>query len=700
MLNTSHPVRGRRHPGTGAAPLFSFVVVADTHVNEADGESTSPCVTNRFANDRARHVFDDIAAMDPPPSFVVHLGDIVHPVPSLPTFAQAVERFKAIAAPLQVPLHVVPGNHDVGDKRIDWMPADQVCDDYLAIYRAAFGADFHAFDQDGARFVFLNSLLLNSGLPDEERQRDWLQKQIATAAGRRVFLFMHYPPYVHTPDERGSYDNIDEPARGWLLAQIARPGVEAVFAGHVHNFWYDRIAQADFYMLPSTAFLRHDLTEFYRIAPAVEFGRGDAEKFGYFVVDVHRDGHVAYAVRTHGRQLAADAAGAAGGASAARASAPTWLTHPAVSTFERIGVELRHPWAESMQIAATGGVQEFGRKWARNDYPMLALWEMGARLAKIPDIDVADDAVRRRMALLARFGQRFLVTSLGRPPASVTRAVAAACGIVGVELNASWPTVERQREAIRGWREASGVALFLSKIHGFDDSHFDGKHFNHFVKAGFVADALAREAEAIRAAAADGLIDGITVRIEAEEPLLDIGPRLQAFAQAHGLLVLASLKTSGPNLASERADDRAMVLRTAQAMLLSKATDRVRYVFDTFMDVDRGYYPRHGFIDRRFDPRPAARAFATLNVLLSHEASLALVPEPTAFTALTVRGTGVHGTLLSGGGPQLRQALQSLPGDVAVLDLVDGVRRSRDETVEALTRAPAGLCQVLFACTD
>lgn len=32
-------------------------------------------------------------------------------------------------------LHLVPGNHDVGDKRVDWMPADQVCSDYLHIYQ-------------------------------------------------------------------------------------------------------------------------------------------------------------------------------------------------------------------------------------------------------------------------------------------------------------------------------------------------------------------------------------------------------------------------------------------------------------------------------------------------------------------------------------------------------------------------------------
>ena len=59
-----------------ASPLFTFVVVADTHVNEEERMSTSPYETNHLSNPRARHVFTEIAAMDPAPRFVVHLGDI------------------------------------------------------------------------------------------------------------------------------------------------------------------------------------------------------------------------------------------------------------------------------------------------------------------------------------------------------------------------------------------------------------------------------------------------------------------------------------------------------------------------------------------------------------------------------------------------------------------------------------------------
>src|SRR5690606_8426912 len=192
--------------------LFSFAVVADTHVNESEHTSASPFATNARANARARHVFRDIAALSPAPDFVIHLGDIVHPVPGLPAFDEAANRFKAMTQTLPMPLYLVPGNHDVGDKRVDWMPADVVCAEYIDKYRRTFGDDYYAVDHGGVRFLFLSALLFNSGLPGEQVQMDWLDEQLASAPAR-VFVCLHYPPFLHDRNEKGSYDNIDEPGR-------------------------------------------------------------------------------------------------------------------------------------------------------------------------------------------------------------------------------------------------------------------------------------------------------------------------------------------------------------------------------------------------------------------------------------------------------------------------------------------------------
>lgn len=110
----------------------------------------------------------------------------------------------------------------------------------------------------------------------------------------------------------------------------------------------DRTGQAEFYMLPSTAFLRHDFTEFYKVAPGYEFGRGDVEKFGLLRRRCLRD----RACGVLDPQLCQQAS-----LGAPAAQMPMrYLAHPKTSTFDGVGVELRHPWAE-LQITATAGVR-------------------------------------------------------------------------------------------------------------------------------------------------------------------------------------------------------------------------------------------------------------------------------------------------------------------------------------------------------
>ena len=597
-------------PAGSKKPLFSFAVVADTHVNESDHISSSPFETNHLANERARFVFEDIAKMDPPPKFVIHLGDIVHPMPALPTFMQAVEQFKEISSQLRCPLHVLPGNHDVGDKRIDWMPADQICDPHLQAYRQAFGKDYYSIDVDDIRCVLINSLLINSGLSAEQEQKAWLEDQILTAKNKRVFLFMHYPPFVFSETEHGSYDNLDEPGRTWLVNLMKQSNVEASFAGHVHNFWYEQLNESCFYMLPSTAFLRHDYSEFYRVKPEIEFGRGDVAKFGYFIVDVFADGHIAYPIRSMGVRTSET--------EKIDKKSIQYLVNPKSSGFNHVGVELRHTWTEVAQIPATGGVQEFGRKSARNDYPLLALWEMGAKLSKVTDQDALDPATNRRMQLLAKMGHRFVLTCLGAPKVKLQEIDLALAGVTAIETNLSTARFQTSIQKLIDFKTATGLKVFWCKIHTYDDSHYDGKHFSHFVKSGFTTEDLVNQAAIIKEALDCKAIDGITVRIESDQNLLDISPVLNAFAKEHCCQIIASLKLSGPSIAQSNDDEAALIEKVCAAMLYSKTSDSVQYIFDTFMDVDRGYYPRRAFIDRQFNPNIAAHVFTHINSVFSN----------------------------------------------------------------------------------
>ena len=102
-----------------------------------------------------------------------------------------------------------------------------------------------------------------------------------------------------------------------------------------------------------------------------------------------------------------------------------------------------------MQITATGGVQEFGRKWARNDYPLLALWEMGVRLCKVPDMDLVHGESRERMRLMAPIGHRYVVTSIGAPREAVVEAAGDDAGVFAFEANLILERFERVRDRVR-----------------------------------------------------------------------------------------------------------------------------------------------------------------------------------------------------------------------------------------------------------
>ena len=131
----------------------------------------------------------------------------------------------------------------------------------------------------------------------------------AAAQGSPLFTFIVVADTHVNEAERMSTspyetNHLSNPRTRHVFTEI----VEAVFAGHVHNFWYDRPGDAEMYLLPSTSFQRHDFSQLCSVAPPAEdeFGRDDSAKCGWFRVDVHEEGHVAYAVRSHGRECAPD----------------------------------------------------------------------------------------------------------------------------------------------------------------------------------------------------------------------------------------------------------------------------------------------------------------------------------------------------------------------------------------------------------
>jgi hypothetical protein len=593
--------------------LFSIDLVSDTHVNEKEDFSASPYPANQEANPRARFVFDRIRQSEG--AFAVHMGDMINPVPELPTYGPAADNFWQLAADLGKPLHLVPGNHDIGDKPVEWMPAGMVDAHNITLYEKHFGEQFYSFDHEGLHFVVLNTSLINSGDPDEDRQRVWLEGDLEINSSKRTFFFIHYPIYVSDPAEPCSYDNIDEPGRDWLMSLIRRYQPEALFCAHVHNFWYDVIGETETYVMPSTCFVRQDYSEMYRIDSEEDFGRDDGAKLGHVTLEVYERGHVAHYHRTYGACLSEDTD------EIAALAEPT--VHVKNSDVTSLFLDMRHAWAEEMVVSPSGGVDEFTRKLARNDYPVLALWEMGIRGLRVPIQDLVDPRVRRRMELMHGVGHLFHVHVFGIPDPATTELLVEHSHLVSrLEIVINWDRREELLPAIADLKSSTNIEVFLSRVNRKDAAKHSGGRYNHLISHGFSVTEAEELEEFLKTPGAD-VISGFLFTI-----LRDVEPwptilTLNEFAERTSCKPVLYVKATSPSPATAFLDEEENWARMCEATL-GAIGSRVDVVLDTLTDIDRGYFIRTGLVDRRYNPRASGEAMTDLMVdLIGHNWVLA-----------------------------------------------------------------------------
>jgi len=595
---------------TGRKAGFRFAVIADTHVNPSDEDLISPFESHRLTNERMKHTVQVLNSLDP--DLVIHVGDMVHPVPEAVTYSEAVARFKEAVAGLNAPLRCVPGNHDIGDKLADYVPAGSIREPYIDLYREHFGADYYAHEAGASVFLVLNTSLINSGLENASRQERWFEEQLQQHTGKNVFVCMHYPPFIAQEEEAGHYDNIDQPGRQWFVDLVARHRVTGVFTGHVHNFFYNRIGSTPVFSMPSTAFVRGDYSELFGIGqpPEHENGRNDTAKLAVLVVDVYADKIVPQFIRTHDLGV--------GLHSLAQRDWPQ--LPPAAGSNSRLGIDLRYSWTELHEIPYSSMLDEFQRKLARNDYPVLALWEMGISNLRVPIADLTDSRTLQRMQALAAQGARFTVFVFGWPDESTTTQLANHKEMIdAVEVIIKWPLPDDVVDRVSQLQQRSGLPVHMSKFWSASGQSKDGKQIKLLVDHGFTgeSDPALKDIEAL-GPALQGLVFRVSRQGSVSQTICDVNSRASALgmrAQVH--IRLADDSPAVSHLDAAKAERR--ILETA----FCAAVYRHSSVFiDTLSDVDRGYFPRAGLVDRRFNPRASAKALRNLHGALSEAAPL------------------------------------------------------------------------------
>lgn len=591
-------------PGLGRFE-YSFAVISDTHVNPEEDSCNSPFPVNARANRRFRYVVADINRREV--DFVVHLGDLLHPVPDTgDLYAQAADAYRAIVSDLRVPIHVLPGNHDIGDTPTSGGPANPTTPEMITVWEGEFGSHYHSFEKGGVLFVLLNAQLINSGLPVEMEQKQWVENELAAAGEQRVMLMLHHPAYLCHPREPNHYDNTDQPGRAWLLGLLEEHGVEAMFSGHAHNYWYDRYAETDFYLAPATSFVRQDYSEMLRAAPqeGTESGRNDAAKLGYFVVNVYENGHVTKFVRTNGNELSP-------GESVGRDRLEL-APDPRENSAPLIGFDLRKNWAEISEVPPSGGLDEFDRKPVRNDYHLLALQEMGVRDIRIPLHDLLDPAHRARLEIMKHLGFRITLFGFGIPEDHFDLIASEASSLADWEITMNWRDVEQSTDLLVKAHAATGLPLYISRMRTKDDINAEGTYF-HVINHGFDTSDTDSILELAALPTPCG-VTGAVFRLGNNELVTEKLEAVEQTVAAHGLKASVHLRVAGDNPAVPHVDDEATIARVSEAMSARIRLKNTRVFCDTLVDVDRGYFVRNGAIDQCNNPRPLLEAIRARHV--------------------------------------------------------------------------------------
>jgi len=255
-------------------------------------------------------------------------------------------------------------------------------------------------------------------------------------------------------------------------------------------------------------------------------------------------------------------------------------------------------------------MDEFLRKRARNDYTLMTLWELGVRKLRVPISDLLEADTRERMGALRTMGHEFTAFCFEAPDPATVAILAEHRDLVDVlEVVTPWQGAAATSAAIAALKESLPLPVMLAKMETSAEKKTEGSRFSHFVSYGFHASEL----DLIeKCADARGVADGFVFRLRFDESPWEVVPRIVEFTRGLDRRAVINVRLASENPAEYQKDDGAIANQVAEALLAAFACGGCELFIDTYVDVDRGYFPRHGLFDRRYNPRPASFVYRYL----------------------------------------------------------------------------------------
>ena len=228
---------------------FRLTQISDTHLSRDFADLT----------DNFHRVSEHIDAVRP--DLVINSGDVSW---DGPTSRTDLEFARELHAALPVDCRYLPGNHDIGDNptAVGAAPSCPATEERREAFVSVFGEDRWQFDAADWRLIGLNSLIMNTGIPSEEEQEDWLTLQLAGANGKPIALFLHKPLFLNEPGDLEEAATairfVPQPVRARLVALLDAYDVRLVASGHVHQRRDFTCARTRHIWAPSAGFIIPD----------------------------------------------------------------------------------------------------------------------------------------------------------------------------------------------------------------------------------------------------------------------------------------------------------------------------------------------------------------------------------------------------------------------------------------------------------
>lgn len=169
------------------------------------------------------------------PPFVVITGDFVNNSKS----KEQIAAYKSMIAQIDssVKVYMIPGNHDIG--KVSRASIDN--------YKKNYGETHFAFRYGDCAFIGIDSNIIKEEDKErEEVQFKWLEQELQkTKDARFKFVFTHCSVFLKRMDEPVNYSNFSLPMREKYVRLFQKYGVNAIFAGHLHNNAYGKVGNME-----------------------------------------------------------------------------------------------------------------------------------------------------------------------------------------------------------------------------------------------------------------------------------------------------------------------------------------------------------------------------------------------------------------------------------------------------------------------